>query len=98
MKDATLSAADVPVVILCGGLGTRLREATERLPKPLADIGDRPILWHIMKLYSHHGFRRFVLALGYKSSEIKSYFLRYRENLADFTLSLRDNHLPTFLR
>src|SRR5215210_5606813 len=85
-----LNPADVPVVILCGGLGTRLREATENLPKPLVDIGGRPILWHIMSLYSQHGFRRFVLCLGYRASDIKAYFLRYRENITDFTLHLRD--------
>lgn len=89
--------ADIPVVILCGGLGTRIREASERLPKPLIDIGGKPILWHIMKLYSHHGFRRFVLALGYKSTDIKGYFLNYRENLCDFTLSLKGDHEPFFL-
>ncbi len=97
MTGGRVAKADIPVVILCGGMGTRLREATERLPKPLVDIGDRPILWHIMKLYSHHGFRRFILALGYRSYDIKNYFLTYRENLADFTLRLKDNHLPNFL-
>jgi glucose-1-phosphate cytidylyltransferase len=79
---------DVPVVILCGGMGTRLREASEKLPKPLVDIGGKPILWHIMKLYSAHGFRRFVLCLGYKGSQIKEYFLDYRDLLADFTLDM----------
>jgi glucose-1-phosphate cytidylyltransferase len=80
--------ADIPVVILCGGMGTRLREASEKLPKPLVDIGGRPILWHIMKSYSHYGFRRFVLCLGYKSDLIKQYFLNYRTLTADFTLEL----------
>lgn len=80
--------ADIPVVILCGGMGTRLREASERLPKPLVDIGGRPILWHVMKTYSHYGFRRFVLLLGYKSELIKQYFLNYRTLTADFTLDL----------
>lgn len=83
-------------MILCGGMGTRLREATERVPKPLVDIGERPILWHIMKLYRAHGFRRFVLCLGYKSWAIKEYFLRYREHLADFTIRLSDDHTPMF--
>ncbi len=82
--------ADIPVVILCGGMGTRLREASERLPKPLVDIGGRPILWHIMKTYSEHGFRRFVLCLGYKSDLIKQYFLDYRHLTSDFTLRLRE--------
>ena len=93
---SALPVADIPVVILCGGMGTRLREVTDRLPKPLVDIGDKPILWHIMKTYGHHGFRRFVLCLGYRSYDIKSYFLRYRENLADFTVCLKDDHQPMF--
>lgn len=80
--------SEIPVVILCGGQGTRIREASERLPKPLIDIGGRPILWHIMKIYETHGFRRFVLCLGYKAWDIKEYFLRYRENSGDFTLNL----------
>ena len=78
--------ADLPVVILCGGMGTRLREASEKLPKPLVDIGGQPVLWHIMKTYQAHGFRRFVLCLGYKSEQIKRFFLDYREHSADFTL------------
>jgi glucose-1-phosphate cytidylyltransferase len=88
--------ATTPVVILCGGMGTRLREASERLPKPLVDIGGKPILWHIMKIYSHYGFRRFVLALGYKSDLIKRYFLDYREHAADFTLCLAKDDQPQF--
>ena len=84
----------IPVMILSGGLGTRLREESERVPKPLVDIGERPILWHIMKLFGHFGFNRFVLCLGYKSWEIKEYFLRYREHLADFTVRLGDPDRP----
>ncbi|WP_322754652.1 MULTISPECIES: sugar phosphate nucleotidyltransferase [unclassified Frankia] len=87
---------DIPVVILCGGMGTRLREASEKLPKPLVDIGGKPILWHIMKTYGHYGFRRFILCLGYKSDSIKNYFLNYRAQVADFTLHLTDDHTPTF--
>jgi glucose-1-phosphate cytidylyltransferase len=87
---------DIPVVILCGGMGTRLREASEKLPKPLVDIGGRPILWHIMKTYRAHGFRRFVLALGYKSELIKAYFLDYRHLTSDFTLRLGSDGEPTF--
>jgi glucose-1-phosphate cytidylyltransferase len=75
--------ADIPVVILCGGQGTRIREASEKLPKPLINIGNQPILWHIMKLYGHHGFRRFVLCLGYKAWDIKQYFLRFEEMSSD---------------
>jgi glucose-1-phosphate cytidylyltransferase len=79
---------DEPVMILCGGHGTRLREITERMPKPMVDIGGMPILWHIMKLYSHHGYRRFILCLGYKSWQIKEWFLRYIEMQADLTIRL----------
>jgi len=90
-----LDLATIPVVIPCGGMGTRLREASEKLPKPLVDIGGRPILWHVMKTYRHYGFRRFVLALGYKSDLIKRYFLDYREQVADFTLT-PDSMLPQY--
>ncbi len=76
------------VVILCGGLGTRLREETEFRPKPLVEVGGRPILWHIMKLYAHHGFRDFVLALGYRGNMIKDYFLNYEAMNNDFTICL----------
>jgi glucose-1-phosphate cytidylyltransferase len=76
------------VVILCGGLGTRLREETEFRPKPLAEIGRRPILWHIMKLYAHHGFCEFVLCLGYRGHLIKEYFLNYEALSNDFTIHL----------
>ena len=82
--------ADIPVVILCGGMGTRLREASEKLPKPLVDIGGKPILWHVMKSYEKYGFRRFILCLGYKSDLIKRYFLDYRAEVSDFTLQMGD--------
>jgi glucose-1-phosphate cytidylyltransferase len=62
------------VVILCGGKGTRLKELTEEIPKPLIEIGGKPILWHIMKIYSHYGFNDFILCLGYKGEKIKEYF------------------------
>ena len=75
-------------VILCGGLGTRLREETEFRPKPLVDVGGRPILWHIMKLYAHFGFREFVLCLGYRGNMIKEYFLNYEAMTNDFTICL----------
>lgn len=88
--------ADIPVVILCGGMGTRLREASERLPKPLVDIGGKPILWHVMKIYSAHGYRRFILCLGYKSELIKRYFLEMREQTTNFTLRLSGDHRPEF--
>jgi glucose-1-phosphate cytidylyltransferase len=76
------------VVILCGGLGTRLREETEFRPKPLVEVGGRPILWHIMKTYAHHGFRDFVLCLGYRGNMIKEYFLNYEAMNNDFTMCL----------
>jgi len=91
-----LAVADIPVVILCGGMGTRIRDVTDAVPKPLIDVGGRPILWHVMKTYDHFGFRRFVLCLGYRSFDIKQYFLRYRENLADFTLHLKGDHDAVF--
>jgi len=81
---------DTPVVILCGGQGTRIREVSDRLPKGMVDIGGRPILWHIMKLFSHYGYHRFILCLGYKSWEIKQFFLDYRAHISDFRLALTD--------
>jgi len=76
------------VVILCGGLGTRLREETEFRPKPMVEIGGRPILWHIMKSYAHYGFTDFILALGYKGEMIKEYFLNYEAMSNDFMITL----------
>ena len=76
------------VVILCGGLGTRLREETEFRPKPMVHVGGRPILWHIMKSYAHYGFREFVLCLGYRGNVIREYFLNYEAMNNDFTISL----------
>ncbi len=80
------------VVILCGGQGTRLREETEFRPKPLVEIGGRPILWHIMKSYAQAGFREFILCLGYKGSMIKEYFLNYEAMNNDFTVCLGKSH------
>lgn len=76
------------VVILCGGLGTRLREETEFRPKPMVPVGERPILWHIMKTYAHFGFKDFILCLGYKGEYIKDYFRNYQWNTSDVTLKL----------
>jgi glucose-1-phosphate cytidylyltransferase len=76
------------VVILCGGMGTRMWEETEFKPKPLVEIGGRPILWHIMKHYSRFGFRDFILALGYKGEMIADYFENYYQRNCDYTLSL----------
>jgi glucose-1-phosphate cytidylyltransferase len=76
------------VVILCGGRGTRLREETEYRPKPMVPIGNRPILWHIMKTYAHHGHTEFILCLGYKGEMIRDYFRNYLWNTCDTTLKL----------
>ena len=76
------------VVILCGGLGTRLREETEYRPKPMVPIGGRPILWHIMKLYARFGHKDFILCLGYKGEVIKDYFRNYLWHMSDVTLQL----------
>jgi glucose-1-phosphate cytidylyltransferase len=76
------------VVLFCGGLGTRLREYSETIPKPLVDIGYRPIMWHLMKYYAHFGHKEFILCLGYRGDLIKEYFLNYNECLSnDFVLS-----------
>ena len=79
------------VVILCGGLGTRLREETEFRPKPMVHIGNQPILWHIMKIFSHYGYKDFILALGYKGEMIKEYFYNYELLNNDFTVELNKN-------
>lgn len=76
------------VVILCGGFGTRLREETEFRPKPMVNIGNRPILWHVMKIYSYYGYKDFVLTLGYKGEMIKDYFCHYEIMNNDVTLEL----------
>jgi glucose-1-phosphate cytidylyltransferase len=76
------------VVLFCGGFGTRLREYSETIPKPLVNIGDRPIIWNLMKYYAHHGHKDFVLCLGYRGDLIKEFFLDYRECMStDFVLS-----------
>lgn len=77
-----------PVVILCGGMGTRLSELTEIRPKPMIEIGEHPVLWHIMKTYAAFGFREFVLALGYKGEVIKDYFINYRFRSHSLTVKL----------
>jgi len=86
-------ALDLPVVILAGGLGTRVREETEYRPKPLVKIGHQPILWHIMKLYSHHGFKNFIICLGYKGEMIREYFYHYQLNTGDVLVDLEDESL-----
>jgi len=84
------------VVILCGGFGTRLREETEFRPKPMVNIGNKPILWHIMKTYAHYGFKDFIICLGYKGNMIKEYFLNYEMMNNDFTVRLGDRNSIQF--
>ncbi|CAG7659190.1 glucose-1-phosphate cytidylyltransferase [Paenibacillus allorhizosphaerae] len=79
---------DIPVVLLCGGKGTRIKEMTETIPKPMVRIGEKPIMWHIMKGYSYHGFNNFVICLGYKGHVIKDFFLNYECMNSDFTVEL----------
>ncbi|TPQ36278.1 glucose-1-phosphate cytidylyltransferase [Bradyrhizobium guangdongense] len=81
------------VVILAGGLGTRIAEETSTRPKPMVEIGGRPILWHIMKIYSHHGFHDFVICLGYKGFMIKEYFANYFLHMSDVTFHLAENRM-----
>jgi glucose-1-phosphate cytidylyltransferase len=83
----------VKVVILAGGLGTRLSEETASRPKPMVEIGERPILWHIMKTYSHYGFSDFVVCLGYKGYMIKEYFSNYFLHMSDVTFDMADNSM-----
>lgn len=81
------------VVIFAGGLGTRLMEETEARPKPMVEIGGKPILWHIMKLYDHYGFDDFVICLGYKGYMIKEYFFNYFLHNSDITIELKNNKI-----
>lgn len=76
-------------IILCGGAGTRLKEETEYKPKPMVYVGGKPIIWHIMKIYSHYGFNEFILALGYKADYIKDFFLNQKAFTSDFTLDTK---------
>src|SRR5688500_18469738 len=79
----------INAVILCGGQGTRIRDVADDIPKPMIAIGEKPILWHIMKLYAHYGIEDFVLCLGYKGFVIKHLFLNYLAILSDMMISLR---------
>ena len=80
-------------IILCGGTGTRMKEETEFKPKPLVTVGGQPILWHIMKIYAHYGYNDFILALGYKGSMIKEYFLNRKNLSSDFTVNTKTNEI-----
>lgn len=83
-----MSDINIPTIILCGGIGTRLKEETEFKPKPMVKIGEKPLLWHIMKIYSHYGFNDFVIALGYKGEMIKEYFSNNNDD--NFNLTMVD--------
>ena len=84
-------------VILCGGKGTRLNEETIYKPKPMVEIGGKPILWHIMKSYSYYGINRFILALGYKGDFIKKYFYNYKITGSDFSIKLEQSNKPKYM-
>ena len=78
------------LVILAGGLGTRIAEESETKPKPMVEVGGRPLLWHIMKTYAHHGVNEFVICLGYKGYVIKEFFMNYQRHLSDMEINLKD--------
>lgn len=80
-------------IVLCGGTGTRMKEETEFKPKPLVEVGGKPILWHIMKIYAHYGYNDFILALGYKSNLIKEYFLNWRAYANDFSFDTKTGQM-----
>jgi len=84
------------VVILAGGLGTRLSEETDLKPKPMVEIGGKPIIWHIMKIYSHHGFNDFIVCLGYKGYVIKEYFTNYFLHQSDVSIDLKENKIEFY--
>jgi len=91
MKTKAKTAELPPAMILCGGQGTRLRDVTELLPKPLVPIGEYPIVWHVMKTYAAFGVKRFILCLGYKREEFVDYFLNYRSRVNDITVHLAEH-------
>jgi glucose-1-phosphate cytidylyltransferase len=86
----------IPVVIFCGGTGTRMKEETEFRPKPMVNLGGHPILWHIMKTYEHHGFNEFIVALGYKGDYIKNYFINQEYLLHDLTVNTKTGKSKIF--
>jgi glucose-1-phosphate cytidylyltransferase len=83
-------------VLLAGGMGTRMREETEFRPKPMVEIGGKPILWHLMKIFAHHGITDFVICVGYKGEQIKDYFLNYAARNNDFTIRLGKSEVVSF--
>lgn len=86
------------VVILAGGLGTRISEESHLRPKPMIEIGGRPILWHIMKIYGHYGFNEFIICCGYKGYVIKEYFANYFLHMSDVTFDMLENHMEVHQR
>jgi glucose-1-phosphate cytidylyltransferase len=92
------SAQPMKAVILAGGLGTRLSEESHLKPKPMIEIGGKPILWHIMKIYSHHGINDFVICLGYKGYVIKEYFANYFLHMSDVTFDVANNQMEVHQR
>jgi glucose-1-phosphate cytidylyltransferase len=95
MSDFDLSG--YKAVILCGGQGTRIRGVADGIPKPLIDVGGKPILWHIMKIYSFYGIRKFVLCLGYKGDAIIDYFENYHSRNHDFSMTIKDRERKQFV-
>lgn len=92
-KESMSNLSEIPVVILAGGLGTRIREETETKPKPMVEIGDYPILWHIMKHYASFGSREFVICLGYKGEKIKEFFLNYSAQQGSISVDLKSGNI-----
>lgn len=88
-----MSGISMKVVILAGGFGTRLSEYTRKIPKPMVEIGGKPLLWHIMNRYSRYGFKDFIIALGYKAEYIKRYFLDYKNLSSDFCINLESGNI-----
>ena len=84
---------DMKAVILAGGMGTRITEESSSRPKPMIEIGGKPILWHIMKIYSSHGINDFIICLGYKGYVIKEYFANYFLHMSDVTLDIENNNM-----
>ncbi|MBM3674505.1 MAG: glucose-1-phosphate cytidylyltransferase [Actinobacteria bacterium] len=96
MEPASPEPTSPEVVILCGGRGTRLREETEYRPKPMVEVGGHPVLWHLMKLFAHHGCTQFVCCTGYRGEMIKDYFLNYEARNSDVTVTLGDHASARF--
>lgn len=90
------NTSKIKTIVLCGGMGTRLKEETEFKPKPMVEIGNKPILWHIMKIYAHFGYNDFVLALGYKGNHIKEYFLKHKYYNSDFSFDTAEGKITNF--